>query len=35
MSDLSEEYWSCNSDSMEDSDIELDVQSDGDIELDL
>ncbi len=33
VSDLSEEYWSCNSDSMEDSDIELDQQSVVNIEL--
>lgn len=29
-----EEYQSCKSDSMEDSEIELDLQSDDDIELD-
>ncbi len=29
------EYQSCKSDSMEDSEIELDVQSDGDFELNL
>ncbi len=30
-----EEYQSCKSDNMEDSEIELDVQSDDDIQLDL